>query len=201
MTIKELEGKKLPDLRELAKNAGITNVESLKKNELVQLIFETTASASNETPTETTVSDAGEKKKRTRIIKEPVYVVKDKNEPVAESLPEPVVENLTQPTIAPEESIAQPDLFTTNDAPAEIEATTDAPKKPAKTAKKGLKPTVKAESDTAISPVEVTSEETPSFIFSEKTEGDENLEPKVAPERKKSNQELFRELARKKRRV
>ncbi len=197
MTIKELEGKKLPDLRELAKNAGIANVESLKKNELVQLIFETTLSASIETPTETTVSEAGEKKKRTRIIKEPVYVVKDKNEPVAESLPEPSIS--TEEAIAPEESNAQPDLFTTNAAPAETEAITDAPKKPVKTAKKSTKQTITADGDATIPPVETTAE-APAFLFSEKTEGEveENLEPKVAPERKKSNQELFRELARKK---
>jgi transcription termination factor Rho len=206
MTIKELEGKKLPDLRELAKNAGITKVESFKKNELVQLIFETMESSSNDTTVgdttiietsvndtavdETTVNEPGEKKKRTRIIKESLYVAKDKNEPVAEEIPALIV--------ASGEPTSQSDLFTINNEVPVVETKTVPTKKPAKSNKKTPTQEIPKENTEIVASAETISEEAPAFIFSEKGEGEENIEPKVVPEKKKSNQELFRELARKK---
>lgn len=62
MDIKELEGKKLPDLREIAKAMGIKKIESFKKAELIEAI------AKGDNPSSDT--DSGEtpaKKRRSRV--------------------------------------------------------------------------------------------------------------------------------------
>ena len=72
MDKKELEGKKLSELRELAKNKGISDVESLKKAGLISLL---TTQGSTETAIIATKSEAIEsetieerpKRKRTRV--------------------------------------------------------------------------------------------------------------------------------------
>ena len=48
MNIKDLESKKLPDLREIAKAAGIKKVETFKKSELVDAIKELSSTTSDE---------------------------------------------------------------------------------------------------------------------------------------------------------
>lgn len=68
MDIKELESKKLSELKEIAKTLGINKAETLKKAELVAAI---TGGNSSTVPTEekTTATEDGEKRKRTRTIK------------------------------------------------------------------------------------------------------------------------------------
>ena len=70
MDIKELEGKKLPDLREIAKAIGITKTESFKKAELIDLILKGSADSSGSTPdqpkAESTAAPA--KRKRARVV-------------------------------------------------------------------------------------------------------------------------------------
>ncbi len=60
MDLNELEGKKLPDLREIAKAMGIKKIESFKKAELIEAITKGGAAASES-------DDDGPKKKRTRV--------------------------------------------------------------------------------------------------------------------------------------
>lgn len=68
MDIKELESKKLSELKEIAKTLGINKAETLKKADLVAAI---TGGDSSALPTEekTTATEDGEKRKRTRTIK------------------------------------------------------------------------------------------------------------------------------------
>ena len=67
MEVQELEGKKLPDLREIAKSKGIKRVESYKKAELIEAIVGKTSGA---TPASPSVSDdEADKPKRKRIRK------------------------------------------------------------------------------------------------------------------------------------
>jgi transcription termination factor Rho len=221
MTIKELEGKKLPELRELAKIANIENVESYKKGELVSLLLSENKENSPvaEKSTEVT-NELVEKKKRARIVKEPVYVVKDKMDaytgkedlPPVELQVQEVAETI-QPQEKPQEKIAekpvqvaQTDLFGSE---PEVKVKIAA-KKPGKA--KG--PAVEAASDLEEAKIEETkveaiignateaqkTEASTAFVFSAKDAiGGETAEnPETKPERKKSNQELFRELARKK---
>lgn len=71
MDLKELESKKLPDLREIAKTSGIARVESYKKADLINLILNGGSSSSKE---ETPVSDdsapssSESKRKRVRVV-------------------------------------------------------------------------------------------------------------------------------------
>jgi transcription termination factor Rho len=53
MNIQDLESKKLPDLRELAKAAGIKRVESFKKGELIDLLKEMSTTVSETAPVST----------------------------------------------------------------------------------------------------------------------------------------------------
>ncbi len=67
MDIKELEGKKLPDLREIAKAMGIKKVEGFKKAELIEAISKDASQQVTKTADE---ASAPEKRKRTRVAKE-----------------------------------------------------------------------------------------------------------------------------------
>ena len=72
MDKKELEGKKLSELRELAKYKGISDVESLKKAGLISLLTtqgstETAVIATKSEATETEPIDERPKRKRTRV--------------------------------------------------------------------------------------------------------------------------------------
>lgn len=70
MDLKELEGKKLPDLREIAKAMGIKRVESFKKVDLIEQIKTGSASATSEKnaePAKLPTEDATAKRKRSRI--------------------------------------------------------------------------------------------------------------------------------------
>lgn len=60
MNIQDLEGKLLPELREIAKNLGIKRVESFKKNELISAI------SGKAEPTETPTADNADKKGKGR---------------------------------------------------------------------------------------------------------------------------------------
>jgi transcription termination factor Rho len=210
MTIKELEGKKLPELKELAKLANIENFESYKKSELVSLL--SNENQTNSTPileeNNSVVSDIPvEKKKRTRIAKEPVYVVKDKMEAY---MGQEEIQPEKKEEIKQEEKtvvqVAQTDLFGIE---PEVKVKITA-KKPAKS-KESTVPSLENKTeikenklDTTVenhSTEEQKTEVNNAFVFSAKDASgnetiSENLETK--PERKKSNQELFRELARKK---
>lgn len=69
MDLKELEGKKLPDLREIAKQAGITRVESYKKADLINLIIDESPDSKKEQAPSTEVVSSNEgKRKRVRVI-------------------------------------------------------------------------------------------------------------------------------------
>jgi len=69
MDLKELEGKKLPDLREIAKEAGITRVESFKKADLINLIIDGfSVSQKDQTPLKEVASSNEGKRKRVRVI-------------------------------------------------------------------------------------------------------------------------------------
>ncbi|MBU2019235.1 MAG: transcription termination factor Rho [Bacteroidetes bacterium] len=74
MDIKELESKKLPDLREIAKNLGLKRVESLKKAELIDAISSADNSVKSEKTTldvdSKSVSEESSKPKRQRVRKE-----------------------------------------------------------------------------------------------------------------------------------
>jgi transcription termination factor Rho len=77
MDLKELEGKKLPDLREIAKAMGIKKIETFKKGELIEQI--TAGNASNTAEKEiVSKSDAPSegKRKRTRAIVEKTSEIK-----------------------------------------------------------------------------------------------------------------------------
>jgi transcription termination factor Rho len=80
MNEQNLDGKLLPELREIAKNLGVKKVESFKKNELIDLIQQ--GSSAKETKTETPATEnapAGKETKRPR---------KAQTEPAATSNPE-----------------------------------------------------------------------------------------------------------------
>jgi transcription termination factor Rho len=71
MDLKELESKKLPDLREIAKTAGITRVESYKKADLINAILSGSSKPETEKTTvqkEDVPSTEG-KRKRVRVVK------------------------------------------------------------------------------------------------------------------------------------
>jgi transcription termination factor Rho len=68
MNLKDLESKKISDLREIAKTAGITNTETLKKAEILAALEKLPA----ETPAE--IEDSTVKSKRKRIIKKEMTV-------------------------------------------------------------------------------------------------------------------------------
>jgi transcription termination factor Rho len=74
MDIKELESKKLPDLREIAKNLGLKRVESFKKAELIDAIANAGTSSKTESIAEvdnsSVVPDESPKPKRQRVRKE-----------------------------------------------------------------------------------------------------------------------------------
>ncbi len=67
MDKKDLESKKLSDLREIAKSMGMTRVESYKKADLIAKIAETGTSAPAQAPAET--AEPASKRKRTRTTK------------------------------------------------------------------------------------------------------------------------------------
>jgi transcription termination factor Rho len=69
MDLKELESKKLPDLREIAKAAGLARVESFKKADLIEQILNDSSKSISETPAPQDESPNSEsKRKRVRKI-------------------------------------------------------------------------------------------------------------------------------------
>ncbi len=86
MDIKELEGKKLPDLREIAKAMGINKVESFKKAELIDAITKGDNSPAKETSSSESGSDEPPtgKRKRTRVV--PETPKKKEEKPAAKDL-------------------------------------------------------------------------------------------------------------------
>jgi transcription termination factor Rho len=86
MDIKELEGKKLPDLREIAKAIGIKKVESLKKAELIEAI---TASSAESKKPESSETASTEKRKRIRVVKD---------DTVAENPPKDLFDSMDAPS-------------------------------------------------------------------------------------------------------
>jgi|TARA_R110000737_G_scaffold250424_1_gene260146 transcription termination factor Rho len=70
MDLKELESKKLPDLREIAKTAGITRVEGYKKAELINLILNDSTESKTEkaAPSKEEASSSEGKRKRVRVV-------------------------------------------------------------------------------------------------------------------------------------
>lgn len=86
MDIKELEGKKLPDLREIAKAMGINKVESFKKAELVDAIKKGDNIPTKEISSSESGSDEPStvKRKRTRVV--PETIIKKEETPAAKDL-------------------------------------------------------------------------------------------------------------------
>lgn len=70
MNIQDLEGKLLPELREIAKNLGIKRVESFKKNELINAI--SGKAAPTEVPTDESADKKGKGRPRKAAEAEPV---------------------------------------------------------------------------------------------------------------------------------
>jgi len=72
MDIKDLESKKLPDLREIAKGLGMKRVESFKKAELIEAIQarKNTISSASPTSSETDSADNKNRRKRVRVVAE-----------------------------------------------------------------------------------------------------------------------------------
>ncbi len=71
MDLKELESKKLPDLREIAKSAGIQRVESYKKAELINLIANSESSSAKKqekTSVDSSAANSEGKRKRVRVV-------------------------------------------------------------------------------------------------------------------------------------
>ncbi len=81
MDKKELESKKLPDLREIAKGAGVQNFEGLKKAELIEKIISGDDSSKNGSiKAEKTVKQKAVKPVKVEKVKEEVAVISDVNE-------------------------------------------------------------------------------------------------------------------------
>ena len=91
MDIKELEGKKLSDLREIAKSVGIDKPESFKKAELISAIAGgSETKEAKETPTPS--NDDKAKRKRTRVEKtdvEQVSLFSEAKKPIVKETVEP----------------------------------------------------------------------------------------------------------------
>jgi transcription termination factor Rho len=117
MDIKELESKKLSELKEIAKTLGINKAETLKKADLVAAI---TGGASSALPTEekTTAAEDGEKRKRTRTIKttivqEPANLFQQEAPKAVEAVTEtksevaPIVEAEVAPVVEAQEKREQ----------------------------------------------------------------------------------------------
>ncbi|MEY4522494.1 MAG: hypothetical protein RIT10_1679, partial [Bacteroidota bacterium] len=117
MDIKELESKKLSELKEIAKTLGINKAETLKKAELVAAI---TGGTSYALPTEekTTATEDGEKRKRTRTIKttivqEPANLFQQEAPKAVETVTEtksevaPIVEAEVAPVVEAQEKREQ----------------------------------------------------------------------------------------------
>ncbi|MFT5779532.1 MAG: transcription termination factor Rho [Crocinitomicaceae bacterium] len=68
MDIKELQSKKLPELKDLAKAIGIEGAEKLKKADLIEAINGGNSKVKVETPTEDDSADAKRKRKRKRVV-------------------------------------------------------------------------------------------------------------------------------------
>lgn len=88
MDLKELEGKKLPDLREIAKAMGIKKIETFKKGELIEQITAGTTSTTTEKEV-VAKSDAAleNKRKRTRTAAEKPVEAPAKEKTTAEVKP------------------------------------------------------------------------------------------------------------------
>ncbi len=121
MDKKDLESKKLPDLKEIAKALAIPNFESLKKAELVELI----ASNESEPKPAKTVKAKVDKIKATPVVKE-VVTKKVIEEPINENVKAEITEDISagsevekpkrnrtikKVTLTEEVIIGQPDLF------------------------------------------------------------------------------------------
>src|SRR3989338_7829703 len=120
MNIQDLNGKLLPELREIAKKLGVKRVESFKKNELIDLISknETAVPASPELK-EMPASDAGgdDKKGKGRPRKAA------STEPIGTSNPGKNVDLFTEPVAesAPVEAVpAEPKVLSIEDATAPL---------------------------------------------------------------------------------
>lgn len=122
MNNKDLDGKLLPELREIAKSLGVKKVESFKKNELIEQIQSTSTSTAT---TETEKAPAKPKAKKA-------------TEPKAEATPTdlfsteaPKTEVAKAETVNPESKNSPKErrkrITTSEDAPAEIKAETTAP--------------------------------------------------------------------------
>ena len=67
MDVKDLEGKKLPDLREIAKSLGMKKVESYKKADLIEAIAGQSTQASTDSSETSSDNTSEEKTKRKRV--------------------------------------------------------------------------------------------------------------------------------------
>lgn len=76
MDVKDLESKKLPDLREIAKAIGIKRTESFKKAELIEQIVSNSPSTTTTQPTETAPQESSadndnkSRRKRVRVVED-----------------------------------------------------------------------------------------------------------------------------------
>ncbi len=130
MNDQNLDGKLLPELREIAKNLGVKRVESFKKNELVDLIQQASSSAPATPSADDSSADAP---KRPR---------KAKSEPVASSAPEKV------------------DLFSAAESTPETTAETTAPTERKLRPRKGNSPEAASTPQAENTPTNETTAET-----------------------------------------
>ncbi|MFT5581411.1 MAG: transcription termination factor Rho [Psychromonas sp.] len=70
MDVTDLESKKLPDLREIAKDLGIKKVESFKKAELIEAISSNSNQENSNSSSEMSSDDNKPKRKRVRVVAE-----------------------------------------------------------------------------------------------------------------------------------
>ncbi|MES2555098.1 MAG: transcription termination factor Rho [Bacteroidota bacterium] len=120
MNIQDLNGKLLPELREIAKNLGVKRVESFKKNELIDLISknETTAPAASESKEAPAADANGDDKKGKGRPRKAVSA-----EPIGTSNPSKNVDLFTEPvaeSTPAEAAPAEPKVISIEDATAPL---------------------------------------------------------------------------------
>jgi transcription termination factor Rho len=116
MDIKELESKKLSELKEIANTLGIDKAETLKKAELVSAIVGNNSSSEKVVVNEPAIE--GEKRKRVRTIK--TTVVQEPANLFQQITPKAVEKVEVADTILPE-TIAQPEVATVVEAQVQRE--------------------------------------------------------------------------------
>ena len=132
MDKKDLESKKLPDLKEIAKSLGVTNFETLKKAELIEQITSVPAKAVKAVKTEKVVKATKAVKEvievvvekvlktpsATKKVKSPVELKKKEDEKVETIITPPIVEEALPEAGKPKRARTIKKVIITEDVPA-----------------------------------------------------------------------------------